>query len=208
MRALSWGLDVSTSNAKTAAVALDRWTPGHARVVDVRHSLPSADIAPLIAEHQASRWAVDVPFGWPALFVDLMSIRHHGPLPAEAMPAERPGRVGGPGRWRSGALTGSSLTTPASRRVRFQRRSSCSARPPRCGCWSRLSWTSRISGSRRGTRRTAGPPRARERPGAPAVRRQAGAWPRKRSDPPSARARRLPDPAQRSRTQPKWPRPT
>ncbi len=55
MHALSWGLDVSTSKAKTAAVALDWSSPGQACVVDVRHPLPAADIAPLIAEHQASR---------------------------------------------------------------------------------------------------------------------------------------------------------
>lgn len=87
MNALSWGLDVSTNKAKTAAVAIDWSIPDEARVVDVRHPLPAADIAPLIAEHKASRWAVDVPFGWPDLFVALMADRHHGPLPAQAMPA-------------------------------------------------------------------------------------------------------------------------
>jgi Protein of unknown function (DUF429) len=87
MHSLSWGLDVSTNKAKTAAVAIEWSTPGQARVVDVRHPLPAADIAPLIAEHKASRWAVDVPFGWPDLFVALMADRHHGPLPARAMPA-------------------------------------------------------------------------------------------------------------------------
>jgi hypothetical protein len=86
MQALSWGLDVSTNKAKTAAVAIDWSVPGEARVVDVRHPLPAADMAPLIAEHKASTWAVDVPFGWPDLFVDLMAARHHGPLPAEVMP--------------------------------------------------------------------------------------------------------------------------
>ena len=84
---LSWGLDVSTDKAKTAAVAIDWSTPGAARVVDVRRPLRAADIAPLISEHRECRWAVDVPFGWPDLFVALMANRHHGPLPAEAMPA-------------------------------------------------------------------------------------------------------------------------
>lgn len=83
---LTWGLDVSTNKAKTAAVALDWSTPGEARVVDVRRPLPADDIAPLISEHRESRWAVDVPFGWPDLFVALMADRHHAPLPAEAMP--------------------------------------------------------------------------------------------------------------------------
>lgn len=87
MNALSWGLDVSTNRAKTAAVAIDWSIPGEARVVDVRHPLPATDIAPLIAAHKTSRWAVDVPFGWPDLFVDLMADRHHGPLPARALPA-------------------------------------------------------------------------------------------------------------------------
>ena len=87
MSALSWGLDVSTNKAKTAAVAIDWSIPNEARVVDVRHPLPAADIAPLIAKHKTNRWAVDVPFGWPDLFVALMADRHHAPLPAQAMPA-------------------------------------------------------------------------------------------------------------------------
>jgi hypothetical protein len=87
MHHLTWGLDVSTDKAKTAAVALDWFTPGEARVVDVRRPLRAVDIAPLISEHRGSRWAVDVPFGWPDLFVDLMAHRHEGPLPAEVMPA-------------------------------------------------------------------------------------------------------------------------
>jgi len=56
MHALTWGLDVSTNKAKTAAVALDWSTPGEARVVDERHPLRAADIAPLMAEHTRSRW--------------------------------------------------------------------------------------------------------------------------------------------------------
>jgi Protein of unknown function (DUF429) len=84
---LSWELDVSTNKAKTAAVAIDWSSPGQASVVYVRHPLPAVDIAPLIAEHKASRWAVDVPFGWPDIFVALMADRHYGPLPAKAMPA-------------------------------------------------------------------------------------------------------------------------
>lgn len=87
MHELTWGLDVSTDKAKTAAVALDWSTQGEARVVDVRRPLHAADIAPLISKHRESRWAVDVPFGWPDLFVALMADRHDGPLPAEAMPA-------------------------------------------------------------------------------------------------------------------------
>lgn len=87
MNSLSWGLDLSTNRVKTAAVAIDWSVAGEARVVDVRHPLPAAGIAPLIAEHKASTWAVDVPFGWPDLFVALMADRHNGPLPAQAMPA-------------------------------------------------------------------------------------------------------------------------
>lgn len=84
---VTWGLDVSTNGVKTAAVALDWSTPGEARVVDVRRPLRAAEIAPLISVNKESRWAVDVPFGWPDLFVALMRDRHDGPLPAEAMPA-------------------------------------------------------------------------------------------------------------------------
>ena len=87
MSALSWGLDVSTNKAKTAAVAIDWSIPDEARVVDVCHPLPAADIAPLIAEYKTNSWAVDVPFGWPDLFVALMADRHHTPLPAHAMPS-------------------------------------------------------------------------------------------------------------------------
>ena len=83
---LTWGLDVSTNEAKTAAVALDWSMPGEARVVQVRRPVRAVDIAPLISEYRGSSWAVDVPFGWPDPFVALMVDRHHGPLPVEAMP--------------------------------------------------------------------------------------------------------------------------
>lgn len=86
MHELTWGLDVSTNKGKTAAVALDWSTPGEARVVEVRRPLHATDIAPLISDNRESRWAVDVPFGWPDLFVALMTDRHERPLPAEAMP--------------------------------------------------------------------------------------------------------------------------
>lgn len=91
MNDVTWGLDVSTSKAKTAAVALDWSTPGQARIVRVVHPLAAADLPVLIAAHADSTWAVDVPFGWPDLFVKLMSSRHDGPLPVDAMP--------GPERW-------------------------------------------------------------------------------------------------------------
>lgn len=88
MNDLTWGLDVSTNKAKTAAVALNWSTAGEARVVDVRRPLGAADIAPLISRHRECSWAVDVPFGWPDRFVALLAIRHDAPLPAEAIPAE------------------------------------------------------------------------------------------------------------------------
>lgn len=87
MNRLTWGLDVSTDKNKTAAVALDWSTPGEARVVEVHRPLRAVDIAPFISMHRDSRWAVDVPFGWPDLFVELMADRHTAPLPADAMPA-------------------------------------------------------------------------------------------------------------------------
>ena len=86
--AVTWGLDVSTNKAKTAAVAIDWSTEGTAMVVDVVHPLMASDVAPLIAEHHGSRWAVDVPFGWPDRFVALMASRHNQPLPVEARPAD------------------------------------------------------------------------------------------------------------------------
>lgn len=84
--AVTWGLDVSTNKAKTAAVAIDWSTEGTATVINVVHPLMASDVAPLIAEHQESRWAVDVPFGWPDRFVALMASRHDKPLPVEARP--------------------------------------------------------------------------------------------------------------------------
>lgn len=85
---LTWGLDVSTNKSKTAAVALDWSREGRARVVDVIRPLSAWELAPLIAGQRGSSWAVDVPFGWPDLFVRLMLDRHDHPLPASAMPAD------------------------------------------------------------------------------------------------------------------------
>lgn len=87
MSTLTWGLDVSTNKAKTAAVGIDWFTSGEARVVEVHHPLDAVDMAPLIAEHKASTWAVDVPFGWPDLFVKLMTVRHDAPLSRLDIPA-------------------------------------------------------------------------------------------------------------------------
>ena len=84
---MSWGLDMSTSPAKTAAVAI-RWAKSGARVVEVRHPLKASAILELIAKHRDHSWAVDVPFGWPDLFVALMADRHKGPLATDALPVE------------------------------------------------------------------------------------------------------------------------
>lgn len=86
--AVTWGLDVSTDKAKTAAVAIDWSTDGRAKVIDVVHPLSAGDVAPLITQHRGNRWAVDVPFGWPDRFVALMASRHDKPLPVEARPAD------------------------------------------------------------------------------------------------------------------------
>lgn len=85
---LTWGLDMSTSPRKTAAVAI-QWTAGEgARIVDVRHPLKGTNIAGLISDHRDASWAVDVPFGWPDLFVQLMGDRHERPLSAEELPLD------------------------------------------------------------------------------------------------------------------------
>lgn len=84
---LTWGLDLSTSARKTAAVALD-WSSRHeAKVVEVRHPLELTDIPALIHAHRSDSWAVDVPFGWPEEFVRLMTDRHSEPLAPDAIPA-------------------------------------------------------------------------------------------------------------------------
>lgn len=81
----TWGLDMSTNPAKTAAVRL-AWTDGRATVDRVVHPLPAVKIPDLIADHHHDWWAVDVPFGWPDAFVDLMHQRHHQPLAPHAVP--------------------------------------------------------------------------------------------------------------------------
>ena len=83
----TWGLDVSTKPQKTAAVRLE-WRPGEAHVVDIRTGLTALDIIELITEYGSEPWAVDVPFGWPDRFVDLMDQRHKEPLPAERLPVQ------------------------------------------------------------------------------------------------------------------------
>lgn len=84
---LTCGLDMSTSKVKTAAVAL-RWGPDEACVVAVRSPLESTEIAPLIAERAGSWWAVDVQFGWPDAFADLVHNGHLRALAPDALPDE------------------------------------------------------------------------------------------------------------------------
>jgi len=84
---VTWGLDLSTSPRKTAAVALGWSTPGEAQVLEVRHPLTATDIVALIAAHRESSWAVDVPFGWPDDFVEVMAGRHTRPLRGDEIPA-------------------------------------------------------------------------------------------------------------------------
>ena len=83
----TWGLDMSTSPGKTAAVALE-WSAEGARVVDVRQPLDAFRIIELVLESGDEPWAVDVPFGWPDEFVSLMADRATGALAAESVPAD------------------------------------------------------------------------------------------------------------------------
>jgi hypothetical protein len=78
---------MSTDPRKTAAVAIT-WHSDQARITDIRHPLRLVDIAHLIVGTPGTRWAVDVPFGWPDRFVDLMLTRHTACLPATAIPAD------------------------------------------------------------------------------------------------------------------------
>jgi len=84
---MTWGLDMSTSKIKTAAVAID-WEGDAARIVGIRHPLSAADIVTLIAENQDCSWAVGVPFGWPDQFVALMESRHESPMPVGSIPLD------------------------------------------------------------------------------------------------------------------------
>lgn len=81
----TWGLDLSTSPRKTAAVALD-WGAGIARVTNVIRPLTAPAIIDLIADSGDEPWAVDVPFGWPDRFVALMADRARGPLAMSKLP--------------------------------------------------------------------------------------------------------------------------
>jgi Protein of unknown function (DUF429) len=80
----TWGLDLSTNKRKSAAVAV-RWSPTGAEVIDIQTPLTAQDVAALISQHRDSHWAVDVPFGWPEQFVELMAVRHNGPLSADQL---------------------------------------------------------------------------------------------------------------------------
>ena len=86
MDMVTWGLDVSTDKGKTAAVAI-AWTGREARVVEVVNPLAATDMAALIGQHRGQGWAVDVPFGWPDKFVELMGCRHENSLPRDLVPA-------------------------------------------------------------------------------------------------------------------------
>lgn len=83
---ITWGLDMSTSHKKTAAVALE-WSGGGARVVDVHYPLKAVEIAALVVATHPATWAVDVPFGWPDQFVSLLAKRHRQPLARDDIPA-------------------------------------------------------------------------------------------------------------------------
>lgn len=84
----TWGLDMSTSPNKTAAVAIDWSGRSGAVVTEIARPLAAQEVIGLIAANRQSSWAVDVPFGWPDLFVELMRARHDGPLPAADLPAD------------------------------------------------------------------------------------------------------------------------
>jgi len=81
----TWGLDVSTSPKKTAAVAL-AWSGEAATVITIRHPLTAEGVVELMAKHRDDQWAVDVPFGWPDRFVAFMADRRDGPLPQCLLP--------------------------------------------------------------------------------------------------------------------------
>ncbi len=87
MAATTWGLDMSTNPRKTAAVQLS-WSDDGAQITDVHHPLEAGDIPSLIEKHREETWAVDVPFGWPDKFVDLMADRHDSPLRSAAVPPD------------------------------------------------------------------------------------------------------------------------
>jgi hypothetical protein len=82
----TWGLDLSTKPAKSAAVALV-WEGDTASVDDVCQPLHATEIIERITATGEESWAVDVPFGWPDEFVDFMHDRHTQPLSGVLLPA-------------------------------------------------------------------------------------------------------------------------
>lgn len=83
----TWGLDLSTTPANSAAVAL-RWDGRMASVDAVHEPLDANGIIELITRTGDEPWGVDVPFGWPDAFVALMADRHTQSLPQSLLPAK------------------------------------------------------------------------------------------------------------------------
>ncbi len=83
----SWGLDVSTTPQKTAAVAI-QWNVDQARIVEIAYPLRADQVVDLIYAHRHEPFAIDVPFGWPEQFVALMTDRQARPLRDDQVPAD------------------------------------------------------------------------------------------------------------------------
>lgn len=96
----TWGIDWSTSAANTAAVCTSWADDGTASIVEVVSGLERARAVELIlAAVSADEWvAVDVPFGWPAPFVEVVS-RYHDRKPIGAPAGSSEGD-----RWRKRCL--------------------------------------------------------------------------------------------------------
>ena len=77
-RSVTWGVDLSTTPANTAAVAIE-WSPGSARVTRMVTPLAAPELVDLIRAHPTDHWGIDVPFGWPGQFAQFVAAHQQGP---------------------------------------------------------------------------------------------------------------------------------
>ncbi|HEX6499046.1 MAG TPA: DUF429 domain-containing protein [Micromonosporaceae bacterium] len=78
---LTIGVDLAAADARTALAAID-WSPGRARVADLRVGVPDERIVDAITS--ADKAGLDCPLGWPEPFVEFLVAHRQGRVPAPA----------------------------------------------------------------------------------------------------------------------------
>lgn len=77
-RSVTWGVDLSTTPANTAAVSI-QWSAGSARVDQMVTPLAAPELIDLVRAHSNDHWGIDVPFGWPEAFARFVDAHQRGP---------------------------------------------------------------------------------------------------------------------------------